>query len=334
MEIAGKVNVLVFDKTGTLSDDIPEVSRVALLDKRYHPDTILRLAAGCLRVWQHPMSRAVMEKAQAIGVTPIRCDENDLVIGQGVRARIGQNEILVGSRRFMKKRGVGIVHQKQAAGQRALPGENLLFVARDKRIIGLIGVKSRLKEDVPRALSELRAMGVYHMVMLTGDGQSGAKTLAETLPFDEVHWNQSPEEKAAWIADWKKRHPDDVVAMVGDGINDTPAFALADLSLAIGEGVADVAVEYANIVLGRGDLMQVTETIALGQKTVSIIRQDYVTAISLNAIGLIMTATGLISPFAGAFFHNIITMIVVGNSSRLLAYKREPPDLLEDAPCR
>jgi cation-transporting P-type ATPase C len=333
VEIAGKVNVLVFDKTGTLSDDIPEVSRVALLDKRFRADTILSLAAGSLRVWQHPMSRAVMEKAEAIGVPHIPCDQNDLVIGQGVRARVNGKEILVGSRRFMEKRGVRISRAKPDGGYRTHPGENVLFVARDQRLIGLIGVKSRLKENAQRALSDLRAMGVYHMVMLTGDGKAGAELLAETLSFDEIHWNQSPEDKSAWIAGWKKRHPDDVVAMVGDGINDTPAFARADLSMAIGQDGADVAVEYANIVLGRGDLTQVSEMIALGQKAVSVIRQDYALAIGLNSVGLVMTATGLISPFAGAFFHNVITMIVVGNSSRLLAYKRNTTDLLEGAPC-
>ena len=120
-----------------------------------------------------------------------------------------------------------------------------------------------------------------------------------------------------------------LVAMVGDGINDTPAFACSDLSFAIGEGGADVAVEYADIVLQHGDLALVAETVGLGQKTVSVIRQDYAMAIGLNSIGLVMTTLGWITPFVGAFLHNVITLIVVSNSAKLLAYKKDPNVLAE-----
>lgn len=329
LELGGNVDVLVFDKTGTLTGNIPEISRVVTLDEDFEPVFILQLAASSQLRWKHPLTRAVVEKAREMGVDIIPHDQTDLHIGQGVETRIGKRDILVGSRQFLESRLIdftaGDTHEKRMLGC----GENALYVACNHRLVGLIGVKDYLRSDTPRILQELRGMGVRHIVMLTGDGEQGAKAIAKHLSLDELHWSQSPEDKAAWIVRWKKNHPHDVVAMVGDGINDTPAFACSDLSFAIGEGGADVAVEYADIVLQHGDLALVAETVGLGQKTVSVIRQDYAMAIGLNSVGLVMTTLGWITPFAGAFLHNLITLIVVSNSAKLLAYKKDPNALAQ-----
>lgn len=329
LELGGNVDVLVFDKTGTLTGNIPGISRVVTLDEDFEPVFILQLAASSQLRWKHPLTRAVVEKAKEMGVDIIPHDQTDVHIGQGVEARIGERDILVGSRQFLESRLIdftaGDTHEKRMLGC----GENVLYVACNHRLVGLIGVKDYLRSDTPRILQELRGMGVRHIVMLTGDGEQGAKAIAKHLSLDELHWSQSPEDKAAWITLWKKNHPHDVVAMVGDGINDTPAFACSDLSFAIGEGGADVAVEYADIVLQHGDLALVAETVGLGQKTVSVIRQDYAMAIGLNSVGLVMTTLGWITPFVGAFLHNVITLIVVSNSAKLLAYKKDPNVLAE-----
>ena len=321
LELCGRINVLVLDKTGTLTDPVPEVAEVVVLDHRFKSETILQLAASTQKFWQHPMGRAVIENARVQGLADIPCEKTELVVGQGVRARIQSHDFLLGSRLFMENHHVNTaqtdLHEQRMHGR----GEHILHVARAGKLIGLIGIKSRLRGNIQLTMEKLRSMDIRRLVMLTGDGEQGAKATAARLDLDEFHWNQSPEDKAAWISSWKKDHPDDVVAMVGDGINDTPAFACADLSFAMGEGSADAAVEYADIVLQRDDPALVAEAVEIGQKTVSVIHQDYTMAIGLNSAGLIFTTFGVISPFAGAFFHNVITMIVVANSGKLLTYK-------------
>ena len=323
LELCGRIDVLVFDKTGTLTGPIPDVSEVVVLDGRFKTETILQLAASVQKVWQHPMSRAVIENARGRGLALIPCEKTGFVVGQGVQARIRSHDFLAGSLRFMENHHIdtaaAALHEKRMYEH----GEHILYIARAGRLIGLIGIKSRLRGNMRLTMEKLRSMGVRRLVMLTGDGEQGAKATAAHLVIDEFHWNQTPEDKAAWITNWKKNHQNDVVAMVGDGINDTPAFACADLSFAIGEGGADAAVEYADIILQQGDPALIAEAVELGRKTVSVIRQDYAMAIGLNSAGLILTTLGVISPFAGAFLHNVIIMIVVANSGRLLTCKND-----------
>lgn len=318
IEIAGRVNVLVLDKTGTLTDMASEVATVTVLDKRFKADTILQLAASAQKTWPHPLSRAVTNKAEKLKLSLLACEETNLVVGHGVQARVkkNNNNILVGSRRLMEKNQISCSHKVVARKQKEISGASRLYVACNDRLIGLIETRSQVRGDVTQGIKQLRAMGVEQIVLLTGDHKSGTNGLKERFGFDDVCWGQSPEDKASWIKNWKARHPEDIVAMVGDGINDTPAFATADLSLAIGEGGADVTVEYADIVLQRGGIDQVATTLALGRKTIGTIKESYAIAISMNAATLGMTTFGAISPVAGALLHNMITVAAVTNASK------------------
>ena len=320
IEIAGKVNVLVLDKTGTLTDMASEVATVTVLDKRFKSDTIIQLAASAQKTWPHPLSRAVTHRAETLRLPLLACEETNLIVGQGVQARVEKNyiknDILVGSRSFMEKNKISCSHKIAARKQKEISGASRLYVACNDRLIALIETRSQVRGDVVQGVKHLREMGVEHIVLLTGDYKSGTNGLKERFGFDEVHWSQSPEDKASWIKNWKADHPEDVIAMVGDGINDTPAFATADLSLAIGEGGADVTVEYADIVLQRGGIDQVATTLALGRKTLSTIKESYAIAISMNGGTLAMTTLGVISPVAGALLHNMITVAAVTNASK------------------
>ncbi|WP_448871254.1 heavy metal translocating P-type ATPase [Desulfobulbus propionicus] len=310
VEIAGQVDVLAVDKTGTLTDRTAEVTGITVLDRRFREESILGLAAGAQQAWAHPLSRALVEGARArlIPLPPV--EEPELVIGQGVRARVDHHEVMVGRDAFLREQGIRIGEGIESRTQ----GFSNLLVACDGRLIGMVHVRHRRRPGLAKALARLRALGIHRLVLLSGDRGTGFGEGVE-YGFDQVLCNQSPEAKAAWISAWKREHPGDVVAMVGDGINDTPAFAAADLSLAIGEGGADVTVEYADIVLQRGGLDQAADALALGQRTLRTIRESYGLAMGLNGIILVLTTLGLLSPVAGALLHNLTTVLAVANAS-------------------
>jgi cation-transporting P-type ATPase C len=202
-------------------------------------------------------------------------------------------------------------------------GEAVLFVAQDGKLIGLIGVEDKIRQDAERTLHKLRANGIKNIFMLTGDNEFNARAVAEGLPLTDIRWSMLPEDKADFIKDYKTNNPESVVAMVGDGINDTPAFTSADLSFAVGTSGADAALEHADIVLNKDDLDLVCQTITLGKKTGEIIHQNYRISIFLNLIGVVLAAFAFISPFTGALIHNAITVYVVTNSGKLLFYEPE-----------
>lgn len=323
LEIAGRLDTLCFDKTGTLTKGSPRVSRVVTLDDEFEPIRILQLAASSQLHWKHPMTLAVLQKVREIEIEIPPHEETELIIGHGVRARINGDEILVGSHHFMEDYEVDheMGHDEE---ERILNrGESVLFVSFNRRLIGLIGIEDHLKEKTSEVLYALRGLGVKNLAMITGDHERHAMSIAKELPIDIVLWQRSPEEKAEWIASWKREHPDSVVAMVGDGINDTPAFSHADLSFAMGDTGADAAIEHADIVLRQGDLALVVRSADLGRKTLSVIRQNYGISVGLNLAGVLLAGFGWLSPMMGALFHNLITVGVVGNSAKLLVYQTE-----------
>lgn len=314
VEIAGRVNVVVLDKTGTLTDRSSEVTELIVVDRRYKAETMLSLAASAQQSWSHPLSRAVIEKAAALGLSPPPGEQPELVVGQGVRARVNGRAVAVGRAAFLADNGVDMgaaaVAEQHVSGGAA----GWLYVACDGRLIGIVAVRNRMRGNVQSAVLALRALGVRRIVLLTGDHRDSAVETCGRFGFDETLWNQSPEDKAAWIAAWKRAHPGDVVAMVGDGVNDTPAFAAADLSVAVGDGGVDVTVEYADIVLQQGGLDQAAAALALGQRTLQTIKECYALALGLNGVTLALTTLGVISPVAGALIHNCTTVAAVVNA--------------------
>ncbi|MCP4118587.1 MAG: cation-translocating P-type ATPase [Desulfobacteraceae bacterium] len=323
LEAAGRIKALSFDKTGTLTTGIPEVSTILTLDEKFNEKTILQLAASSQFRYKHPMTEAVLKEAKNMGVELITNEETELVIGRGVKSIINGSEILVGSRQFMVDSRVNYQNGRKKQQDLMDSGKSILFVAHDKNLIGLIGVEDRLKDKATRALLALKAMGVEHISMLTGDIEENVRAIESRLPIDEMRWGQSPEDKVAWIKAWKRKHPEAYIAMVGDGVNDGPALAHAYLSFAMGDTGADVTIEHADIVLRRGDLDLLAQTISLGQKTLGTIKQNYAISIGLNLTGILLAGIGLFSPLASAFSHNVVTVAVVANSMKLLTYRAD-----------
>ncbi|MFH1114835.1 MAG: heavy metal translocating P-type ATPase [Pseudomonadota bacterium] len=331
LEGAGKIKHLTFDKTGTLTSGVPQVSRVISLDERYDPIRILQLAASSQMHYKHPMTLAVLKKVRESEIEIPQHEKTELIIGHGVKAKINGDEILVGSHHFMEDYQVDHEMGHKEEETMLAKGESVLFVACNRRLIGLMGVEDRMKETASEALSALKALGVEHIAMFTGDREQHARALAQSLPIDTIRWEQSPEDKASWVMHCKKLYPDHVVAMVGDGINDAPAFSHADISFAMGDTGADIAIEHADIVLHNGDLSLVAQTVALGQKTLDVIRQNYGISVGLNVAGMLLAAIGWLPPLAGAVFHNMITVGVVSNSAKLLFYKADLAELAQAA---
>ncbi len=323
LEGAGRIKHLTFDKTGTLTSGVPRVSRVISLDGRYQPIQILQLAASSQMHYKHPMTLAVLHKVHESEIEIPPHENTEMIVGHGVKARINGDEILVGSHHFMEDYSVEHEMGHEEEARMLAKGESVLFVACNRRLIGLMGVEDRLKESASEALLALKALGVEHIAMLTGDREKHARALAQNLPIDTIRWEQSPLDKASWIMQCKALYPDSTVAMIGDGVNDAPAFSHADISFAMGDSGADVAIEHADIVIRNGDLALVAQTVALGQKTLEVIGENYAISVSLNLAGMVLAAFGWISPLTGALCHNLITVGVVSNSTRLLFYKED-----------
>ena len=319
MERAGLVDLLVVDKTGTLTRSRSTVTAIVPVDKRYKKESILKLAASVLNTSRHPLGHAVVQAAHEHRIQLISCESRELLMGKGAKGEVGNQTLLVGSQQLMEEYDIVDLSSQpnQGAGE-ACRDASVIFVAANTRLIGRIEVGNMIREDASKeTMARIREAGVGYIVMLSGDTRSGCADIKERLEFDEVRWSMSPEGKANWIANRKATHPGESIAVVGDGINDTPAFALSDLSFAVGEGGIDVTMEVADIVLQQGGIGQVATTLELGRDTLNIIRQSYVIAIGLNAATLLMMTLGIISPIAGALLHNLTTVYAVSNAAKL-----------------
>ncbi len=315
LELAGKVNVLVLDKTGTITDRASEIYDIEVFDKRFKEETLLEFAAAVQKHWQHPLSRAITGFAEERGVRIPECDSARLVVNRGVAGIVRGSEVLVGNYHFMKEQQVSFPQRSENAQSTFSCNGSQLFVARAGKVLGCFATRSNIRKDAAAGLSRLKDLNLDKLVLLTGDTRSGVKELAEQFNFDTVLSGQSPEDKANWIKDWKELHPDAVVAMVGDGINDTPAFAAADLSLAIGDGGADVTLEYADIVLQKGSIDQVANVLEIGRLSLQRMQDSYTIALGANGLLLFLTTFGWLSSVTGALLHNLTTVTAVSHAA-------------------
>ena len=317
VEAAGQVNVLALDKTGTLTEDRARVSRVAVTDRRFAENTILCHAAAAMKTVPHPLSRAVVDEARLRDLTLPRVKTRQRFTGKGVSATVGTRRVHAGSPAFLAECGIDT-----GRGEMMPRGYSQVYVALENHLTGCILIASKNREDTSReSILRLRQAGIQHIALLTGDGSGAGSGLKAALGLDEVKRQVSPEDKAAWVA--ARKIGGDRVAVAGDGINDTPAFARSDLSIAVGDGGADAAIEYADVVLQQGGISGVARTVEIGRDTVTRIRESYLAAVSLNLIALGLTATGIITPLAGALVHNLVTACAVANAARIPASRTE-----------
>ena len=327
LEGARRVSTIVLDKTGTLTRGKPAVTQVIAGEAFAEPD-LVRLAAAAEVGSEHPVAEAIVGRARALGLELPRAERFQAIAGQGVQAIVGGHELLLGNEALMRARGVHLNGFVERAETLARGGASPMYVAIAGRAAGVLGVADTLKPESRQAVHALKALGL-DVWMLTGDARSAGEAIAREVGIEHVLAEVLPAQKAEKVRALQAEGKS--VAMVGDGINDGPALAQADLGIAIGTGT-DVAMAASDITLVGGDLRNIVVAIDLSRKTVSVIKQGLFWAFAYNIV-LIPVAMGLLYPFSGVLLNPVLaaaamamsSVSVVTNALRLRRYR--PPQL-------
>jgi Cu+-exporting ATPase len=326
LETAHRLQAVVLDKTGTITVGQPTVTDVVIADSGAESkDLVLRLAASAERGSEHPLGQAIVAEAEARGLALADPDEFEAVAGKGIRARVEGRAVLVGKPGWMEQEGVTLGDLKAEVERLQAEAKTAMVVSVDGEPAGVLSVADTLKEGSAEAVAELHRLGL-DVVMLTGDNRRTADAIAAQVGVDQVVAEVLPADKAARIKELQVGNR--MVGMVGDGINDAPALAQADVGIALGTGT-DVAMETAGVTLMRGDLRAVPQALALSQATMRTIKQNLFWAFFYNVI-LIPVAAGALSlvpwapaalrqlhPVLAAFAMAFSSVTVVSNSLRL-----------------
>ena len=321
LERLAKADLLVVDKTGTLTEGRPTVTDVIPLGAADR-ERLLALAAALERSTQHPLAEAIVDAAEAAGVPYLEASEVESVTGRGIRGHVAGHTVALGNEAMMRTLGIALGDHLGRTAELEDAGKTAMFVAVDGVLSGVIGVADRVRETAPEAMRALEAMDL-RVVMATGDSPRVAGIVAGALGIDEVHAALGPEEKGALVERFRRQGR--TVAMAGDGVNDAPALALADVGIAIGTG-ADIAMESAGITLVKGDLRGIVRARRLARATMGNVRQNLFLAFVYNALaipiaaGVLFPPFGiLLSPMVAAAVMSLSSVSVIGNALRLRA---------------
>jgi Cu+-exporting ATPase len=324
LERAGHLTTVVLDKTGTITRGQPSVTDVELGSWGQAEDDLLRIAAGAERGSEHPLGEAIVAAANARGLSIPEPESFSAVVGQGVVAQVEGRPVLVGTQRLMQERAIPLNGMESGVQSMQSQAKTAVLVAVDEQVVGLIGIADTIKEDSPEAIAMLYEMGLS-VAMITGDNRQTAKAIAEAAGLrTEADTDQRvlaevlPGEKAAKIRTLQEQG--EVVAMVGDGVNDAPALAQADVGIAIGTGT-DVAIAAAPITLISGSLLGVPRAIALSRGTLRTIKQNLFWAFIYNILLIPSAALGFLNPMLAAGAMAFSSIFVVTNSLRLRGLK-------------
>jgi P-type Cu+ transporter len=327
LEISRKVNTVVFDKTGTLTEGRPSVTDIADLSG-LGENELLRLSAIAESGSEHPLGQALVRRAREQGIPVSNPESLEAVSGHGLRATYGSHTILIGNRKLMHENYIAVNDNANSSlSKLEQEGKTAVLVSIDGQLSGIIAMADTVKQSAKEAIESLTSIGI-NVIMLTGDNERTARAIASKLGIDQIIAQVLPGEKEQVVARLKDEGR--VVAMVGDGINDAPALARADLGIAIGSGT-DVAKETGGVILIKGDVRDVATALQLGKKTVSKIKQNLFWAFAYNA-GLIPIAAGALVPFLGLGVFGWLPILagaamalssvtVVGNSMLLGRYR-------------
>ena len=310
LEIMEKVEVLVVDKTGTLTEGKPKLVAVQVVEEGFVEDEVLRLAASLERASEHPLAAAIVMGAAERGIELVKTRNFQSVTGKGVTGEVDGHAVAVGNTKLLESLGVDAGDLALQANQQRADGKTVMLIAINGKAAGLMGVADPIKESTPAAIRDLRAEGI-EIVMLTGDSRATAEVVASKLQIDQVQAEVLPEQKAEVIKQLQAEGR--IVAMAGDGINDAPALAQAQVGIAMGTGT-DVAMESAGITLVKGDLRGIVRARRLSRATMRNIRQNLFFAFFYNTAG-VPVAAGVLYPFFGLLLSPMIAAAAMSFSS-------------------
>ena len=308
LEIAHKLNTIVFDKTGTITEGKPKVTDIVSAGK-YKEDDILRWAASAEKPSEHPLGEAIIQGAEERNLALSEISNFQALPGRGIEGDIEGKKMLLGNLKLMDEKEIEVTLKKEA-GQLASQGKTPIYLAVDGKLEGLVAVADVVKENSVEAIRQLHGMGI-EVAMITGDNKATAEAIARTVNIDIVLAEVLPGDKAKEVK--KLQAQNKKVGMVGDGVNDAPALAQADVGIAIGSGT-DVAMESADIVLMKSDLMDVVTAIQLSKNTIRVIKQNLFWAFAYNTAG-IPVAAGLLFIFGGPLINPIFAAAAMAFSS-------------------
>ncbi|MCU7357860.1 heavy metal translocating P-type ATPase [Enterococcus dispar] len=309
-----KVDTFVFDKTGTLTTGKPTVA--ALQNYRGDREENLRILASVEKESDHPLGHAILGYAAVEKYLSV--EKTEVVKGSGIRAVIGSHEVLIGNEKLLQEAGINIKKALQDQIRLQENGHSLVYLAVDGKLAQLVGVKDQIRPQVKETLVQLKKMGIKNFIMLTGDNEKTAAIVGASLEITEIHGELLPADKAEFIT--KLQKSGHKVAFVGDGVNDSPSIALADIGIAMGNGT-DVAVETSDVVLMNSDFTKLVHAFALTKKTVGNMKENITLAVGTVIFLLVGLIFGYIYMASGMLVHELSILVVILNGMRLLPFK-------------
>ncbi len=324
LQTASKITAMILDKTGTITLGAPKVTDIHLVNTNNEED-VLQLAASLEAGSEHPLALSIVESAIERGLTPDKVENFSAIAGHGVEGDVGTHKLLFGNEKLMRDKNIAVDNSAiQTAQKMAAEAKTPMYFAIDKQLAAVIAVSDPIKEDSISAIKRLQNNGI-RVVMLTGDNRATAKAVAKKVGISEFFAEVLPEDKAKKVAELQEQG--EIVGMTGDGINDAPALALANVGFAIGTGT-DVAIESADITLMRGSLHGLADAIAVSKATLRNIKQNLFGAFIYNVAG-VPFAAGVLYPFMGVLLNPVIagaamalsSLTVVSNANRLRLFK-------------
>lgn len=321
MDQFSKVDTIVFDKTGTLTKGKPEVTDIHIFNGTNLND-LLRRVAIAEKISEHHLGQTIVKEAKKRKLD-VRNEpsEVEIIKGNGILAKVEDIPFTIGNRKLMFQKGIQISKQVEGyALEREKLGNTAIFVAENKEVVGIFSIADQIREDAEEALLELRENGVKKIIMLTGDNQHTAKLVSDRLGLDEYYAELLPEDKVKFIN--KLKEEGHIVAMAGDGINDAPAIAHANIGLAMGKGGTDISMETADVVLMADKLLQFSHAYALSKATVRNMKQNIYFAVMIVSFLLTGVLIGDIHLASGMFIHEASVLLVILNAMRLMKFKK------------
>ena len=319
LERLAKVKVIAFDKTGTLTYGKAEVVAVSSVSEDFEKETVYRLAASAEQLSEHPLGKAIVSGCKKAGIVPAAAEQFVMLPGRGVSARVEEKAILAGNLALLRENGVALDTVPEAESY-IQQGCTVTYVAADGTFVGFLALSDTLRKESAATIEALSGLGV-EPVLLTGDHENAAKTIAGKLHIRQVRANCLPEEKLKYIGEYQTKEMP--VCMIGDGVNDAQALKKADVGIAMGGVGSDIAVDAADIALVDDEVKELPHLVELSKRMMTTIKCNMTFSMALNFLAIALVITGKLNPVVGALVHNAGSVLVITNSAFLLKWKKK-----------